>query len=441
MVTFSVLFVCLVGGTLLTLPIYAQNDVSIPTNINYDDDDSVRVILLGSSFIRAVNSDDIKNYLYNEGVTSKVHHLGVDMDLPSQRIHSINDIISLDPDVVVYGLGYRIGINDGTHEQRYGCVVVKQSDVKYSKALSSKEAINENHSDILVQNDNFENHALNEEQEILAKYTAESMTYEPLSDIKIINSREESGIDTCSELLTKELANLKEILRILKDGHDIDVVLFVTPHPKAYLDRIEDFVEDYDLFLLQSIAYEYGVDVYNISHKYEEEDIFRDFVHVARNSKSKIYSDDISKMILNSLTNRAPDNIIQEYKVTPHNNSLLSQWCENNKNNPYLESKCFENDKKNDASTNVVIPTWIKNNASWWAEGNIDNEAFVSGIQFLIKEGIIQISETTKPVTGSSQEIPSWVKNNADWWSQELISDADFIKGIQFLVENGIITV
>jgi len=59
----------------------------------------------------------------------------------------------------------------------------------------------------------------------------------------------------------------------------------------------------------------------------------------------------------------------------------------------------------------------------------------------LIKEGLIQIPETTQSATEGSQEIPVWIKNNADWWSQGLISDDDFIKGIQFMVENGIIAV
>ena len=87
------------------------------------------------------------------------------------------------------------------------------------------------------------------------------------------------------------------------------------------------------------------------------------------------------------------------------------------------------------------IPTWIKNNAAWWASGQIDDSAFVGGIQFLVKEGVIQIPETVKSTTESSQEIPAWIKNNADWWSQELISDDDFLKGIEFMVKNGIIKI
>ena len=98
--------------------------------------------------------------------------------------------------------------------------------------------------------------------------------------------------------------------------------------------------------------------------------------------------------------------------------------------------------KKGNVLSDTLIPDWIRNNASWWVGGNIDDKAFVGGIQFLIKEGIIQIPETAKSITPSdSQEIPAWIKNNADWWSQGLISDGDFLKGITFLVENGIITV
>ena len=38
------------------------------------------------------------------------------------------------------------------------------------------------------------------------------------------------------------------------------------------------------------------------------------------------------------------------------------------------------------------VPTWIKNNAGWWAEGQIDDNSFVQGIQWLITNGIMKIS-------------------------------------------------
>ena len=38
------------------------------------------------------------------------------------------------------------------------------------------------------------------------------------------------------------------------------------------------------------------------------------------------------------------------------------------------------------------IPAWIKNNAGWWADGQIDDSSFVSGLQWLISNGIMTIS-------------------------------------------------
>ena len=64
----------------------------------------------------------------------------------------------------------------------------------------------------------------------------------------------------------------------------------------------------------------------------------------------------------------------------------------------------------------------------------------MNGIEYLIKEGIIQIGSTQSGV-GSSQQIPSWVKNNAKWWAEGLISDEDYVQGIEYLIKEGIIRV
>ena len=131
------------------------------------------------------------------------------------------------------------------------------------------------------------------------------------------------------------------------------------------------------------------------------------------------------------------------------------------------------------------VPGWIKNNAKWWSEDQIDDSTFVNGIQFLMKEKIVDIpdlpeqaSEKARPsfvdeskdpqsyvdrynneesykewfdenypdytieeAVGVTTPIPGWIKNNAEWWSQGLITEDDFIKGIEFLVKKGIIKV
>jgi len=89
----------------------------------------------------------------------------------------------------------------------------------------------------------------------------------------------------------------------------------------------------------------------------------------------------------------------------------------------------------------ITIPTWIKNNAKWWSDGQIDDNSFIEGIQFLIQEGLMKIQITDQNTVNPSNKIPDWVKSNAGWWSDDLISERDFVKGIEFLVSQGIIKV
>ena len=43
-----------------------------------------------------------------------------------------------------------------------------------------------------------------------------------------------------------------------------------------------------------------------------------------------------------------------------------------------------------------LVPEWVKNNAAWWADGSVDDQTFLNGIEFLIEEGVINVS-TSEP--------------------------------------------
>jgi len=88
----------------------------------------------------------------------------------------------------------------------------------------------------------------------------------------------------------------------------------------------------------------------------------------------------------------------------------------------------------------VSVPTWVKNTAGWWADDKISEGEFVKGVEFLIKERIID-NIKTGAVESSSSSVPEWVKNNAGWWSDGQIDDDSFVKGIEYLVKVGLIQV
>jgi len=91
-----------------------------------------------------------------------------------------------------------------------------------------------------------------------------------------------------------------------------------------------------------------------------------------------------------------------------------------------------------ESQAEVSIPDWVRSNAGWWATGQIDDSDFVLGIEFMIKERIIQVPPTQQQASSESV-IPDWIKNNARWWSDGIISDNEFAKSIEYLIKINVI--
>jgi len=89
----------------------------------------------------------------------------------------------------------------------------------------------------------------------------------------------------------------------------------------------------------------------------------------------------------------------------------------------------------------VSVPDWIKENAEWWAIGEITDSDFISGIEFMLENNIIMISNVPSSGNASTEEIPIWVRNNAHWWSQNLISENEFVNSLKFLIQENVIMI
>ena len=101
----------------------------------------------------------------------------------------------------------------------------------------------------------------------------------------------------------------------------------------------------------------------------------------------------------------------------------------------------------NQQQSTPEIPSWIKTNAGWWADGTIDDATFIRSLEYLIENGILVVPSTHDGTGQPSDddaapaEIPSWIKTNAGWWADGTIDDASFVSGIQYLIKNGIINI
>lgn len=110
---------------------------------------------------------------------------------------------------------------------------------------------------------------------------------------------------------------------------------------------------------------------------------------------------------------------------------------------PFLDTK-YENPLAEEETTTKTgfpgIPLWVKNNAMWWHEKQIDDEDFVAGIKYMVNEEILIIPET-QITSSTTEEIPSWISNVAGYWSNDEIPDDQFIQAMQWLISNGLMEI
>ncbi len=62
-----------------------------------------------------------------------------------------------------------------------------------------------------------------------------------------------------------------------------------------------------------------------------------------------------------------------------------------------LAKEAYQSTKKTNEVPQVLedvskVPDWVKNNAKWWAEGQIKENDFLKGIEFMAKNGIINVN-------------------------------------------------
>ena len=81
-----------------------------------------------------------------------------------------------------------------------------------------------------------------------------------------------------------------------------------------------------------------------------------------------------------------------------------------------------------------LVPDWLKDNAAWWSEGQINDSDFATGLEYLIKENIIDVPNNLSTAETSDSTIPDWLRSNAAWWSEGILSDSEFLKGIEWMI-------
>jgi len=87
------------------------------------------------------------------------------------------------------------------------------------------------------------------------------------------------------------------------------------------------------------------------------------------------------------------------------------------------------------------IPVWIKSNALWWKQKQIDDSDFMAGIKYLIEKTMIEVDQNDLSNSLTTKEIPVWISDVAGMWADDSITDEEFINIMQWLISKGILQV
>lgn len=298
-----------------------QSETPLPLNIDYYiseqqnffskiDPQEKNVFILGSSYIMALNTTQIHNYLASNNEDYQIYNLSIFGDDIQKRAKIIDMIISAKPEVVVYG------ISEGDF-----------SDTIQVNTISTKpiSILPDLHEFFHVGFDTIENYLglnfpnspkaitwVNIRQVLGTRGDLEKYNPYPNSPFMKISS---SSTVTISDLELKNqvsylgsfeqikspqnnthLKSLKHVLDKLKENN-IKIVLFVVPHHNYLLSKTADEYEETFNLILNDIEENYELKIYKRNLDYSDLSIWHDLSHVAVNKKSQPFSDDVSKMI------------------------------------------------------------------------------------------------------------------------------------------------
>jgi len=272
-----------------------------------------KIFIFGSSQIYALNPVNISNHLLEKGHSYTVYNLGQGSSDAEEQLRTIDFVISQEPKVVVYGIAYQTFYSHGRTiiEKPPESLISppKLSDLLSTISLPYNTGLLDNPKFATINTFNhfYQKQTGNFQEELERPYLntpffirtqsaeipAEQKDLEKGGKFANYKGNEIYPIDK-----NRTYAALKELIHILND-HNIEVIIFTTPHLKNWLEQVP--IQQKEIFnsMLNDLEKEFSFEVFKLHDKYETIDVWVDNDHhISHSEKTNFYSEEIAKMIL-----------------------------------------------------------------------------------------------------------------------------------------------
>ena len=300
-------FVVSFGLLLLTQNYFQEEPVPNGSEFYLQDFSSENelIFLIGSSNIGQLNTTLIHGKVSQKFPQYLVYNLAYNGDMPSERIKTIDEIIKLNPKIILYGITYRDFEIESIEKQPlfdpqqfFTDLITNEIGInnKINPKFTTLEIIRKTFSDTglfppreLINFDNSPFFVFTSEQTTLAneiELKQQGDNQKPINIGSIIENKHVNDLNLMIEKFQK---------------NEIKIIIFSTPLHQYSLDQISPETKSNFSSILEKIRNVYDIKIYDFSDKYANENIWANISHVSYNKKSNIYSYDITDIIVTEL--------------------------------------------------------------------------------------------------------------------------------------------
>jgi hypothetical protein len=257
-------------------------------------DDKNKILVLGSSYVGEMNSTYVNKKISQLFPDFVVYNLGYDSDNPNLRIKFLDEIIKLKPTIIFYGISYGDLYIKDLSEKEEPLPNPKLFFHSILKDDIDSAPVNPKHITLKLIKNQFKNLNLFSDSDFFYLPYSPFMTFESyhtIIDTNLHYSTDPQSFDS------SKMQNFRNILKKL-DKNNIPVVIFTPPHHKSFLKVIPNYEKHFFTSFLLNSTNQFDMDIYNFTDRYQNLSIWRNPSHVAINTESLIYSEDIASMII-----------------------------------------------------------------------------------------------------------------------------------------------
>ena len=253
-----------------------------------------KLFIIGGSAVGQLNSTYINKIISDKFSNYTVYNLAYNADIPTQRLNSLESTIFTNPKIVFYGISYwslSDYYNIGNSNDPLQSLFKNNFEINpKATTLNAFRTILGNNAELFPSEN----------------YVSETTPFFPYSEDQMkINEQSKLYLDIerTKKMVhqnpsnSEQLIALQDTIEILQKNK-VKVIIFTVPLHQSYLDVIPE--NDKILFneTLENLSQKYGVNIYDFTNSYSNQNIWKDSYHVALNQNSLVYTEDIVQMII-----------------------------------------------------------------------------------------------------------------------------------------------